>query len=161
MELVIKFGAEIGLKKDEIDILSHGAMLHDIGKQQIPNRILQKKGPLTERERAFIKMHPKIGYDLLKNSGIEEKTLHIVLYHHERIDGRGYPCGLQGNAIPKLARILSIVDAYDAMTYNRVYRKALDHETALKEIENNIGTQFDPEFGDAFLHIYRKHKPYP
>lgn len=157
--MVRNFGRAIGLTKHELDTLSCGAMLHDIGKQRIPRSILEKKGPLTERERAFIKMHPKIGYDLLKNSGIEEKTLHIVLYHHERIDGRGYPCGLQGNTIPKLARILSIVDAYDAMTYNRVYRKALDHETALKEIENNIGTQFDPEFGNAFLRIYRNKKP--
>lgn len=128
-----------------------GALLHDVGKIGIPDRILRKQGPLTDEEWEIMKSHPQWGYDMLRGILFLQPVLDIVLYHHERFDGSGYPHGLSGQAIPLSARIFMIADAYDAMTNDRPYRKAMKAEDALAEIERCTPSQFDPEVVSAFM----------
>jgi HD-GYP domain-containing protein (c-di-GMP phosphodiesterase class II) len=128
-----------------------GASLHDIGKVVISDSILRKRGPLDPREMAEIKTHPVAGARLIGPVGPARAGLPHVLYHHERWDGGGYPTGRAGQTIPEEARLLSVVDAFDAMTSMRPYRRALPAPTALAEIERCAGTQFDPAIAEAFL----------
>lgn len=149
----VAIAEKMNLTKEMIDNIRIGALLHDIGKIGIPEDILTKPSKLTTEEYNVIKKHPEVGYDMIKHvanfkqSGISD----IVLYHHERFDGKGYPLGLKGNEIPLPARIVALADAFDAMTSTRVYREQLPLEHVLNEIENNKGTQFDPDVVDAFL----------
>lgn len=137
-----------------------GGLLHDIGKIGVPESILNKPSRLTENEFNQIKQHPQMGYDMLtyipyfKKNGI----LDMVLYHHEKFDGTGYPHRLQGETIPMVARIMAVSDAFDAMTSRRKYRDEIDLEYALSEIKNGKGTQFDPEISDVFLGLIEKNK---
>lgn len=131
--------------------LEGGALLHDVGKVGIRDAVLLKPGPLTDEEYKEMQLHPIIGAQMVKKLGCLSGCLDAVLYHHERIDGYGYPYGLKGKEIPIIARIASIADAYDAMTTNRIYRKAMPHDQALEEILRNSDTQFDPEIVKEFV----------
>ncbi|WP_052404820.1 HD-GYP domain-containing protein [Bacillus rubiinfantis] len=158
---VAKYAVEIAkgldLSEQEIEAIYQGGLLHDIGKIGIPEHVLLKPGQLTNEEYNIIKKHPVIGYDMIKHvSDFSEKgILEIVLYHHERYDGKGYPHGLKGEQIPLGARILAIADTFDAMTSRRVYRNEIDLKQTLQEIQNNKGLQFDPEITDVFLAMYK------
>ncbi|MGB7296763.1 MAG: HD-GYP domain-containing protein [Candidatus Aminicenantales bacterium] len=140
---------------DEIalDNIRKGALLHDIGKIAIPDAILKKPDPLSAAEWDKIKLHPVLGYGLIKEIKMVKEVGHVILYHHERYDGSGYPKGLKGEAIPLEARIFALADALDAITSHRPYRKERDFATARREIENNRGGQFDPLIVDAFCSI--------
>ncbi|NLH49765.1 MAG: response regulator [Myxococcales bacterium] len=144
---------EVGCSKEELDILQFAGMLHDIGKIGISDAILQKKGRLTDEEYEIIKQHPVIGARILEPLGMLPHEKAIIRHHHERWDGKGYPDGLAGRDIPFLARIVSLADAYDAMTSDRVYRKGLSHEVAVSEIKRNAWYQFDGNLSRAFLEM--------
>ncbi|SDN43053.1 HDIG domain-containing protein [Psychrobacillus sp. OK028] len=136
-----------------VAILSMGSYFHDIGKLAIPIEILNKPGKLTDDEWKIIKMHTTLGAEMMRNHEIERirKAAFIVEEHHERYDGKGYPYGLIGNEISIEASIVSVVDAFDAMTTNRVYRGAMTIEEAIQEMKDGKGTQFHPEVVDEFL----------
>jgi len=143
-----------------IDIMTESAPLHDIGKIAISDEILKKKGPLTTEEFEIMKKHTLYGKQMFEKimTGIENrdfiKTAHNMIYHHhERWNGKGYPENLSNNNIPLEARIMSIADAYDAMTSTRVYSPAISHEEAKAELIRCKGTQFDPHLIDVFLSI--------
>jgi len=144
-------GREVGLRESELSQLSLVAILHDIGKVAIPEQILEKPGPLTNKEWKVMREHAAIGYRILVSSPDLIEVAEGVLSHHERWDGRGYPRGLKGEEIPILARIISIVDAYDAMTTDRPYRRKMIPQDAIREIEMCAGTQFDPHLARLFV----------
>lgn len=143
----------LGLTHEEIDKLHLFAILHDIGKIGISDQILNKPSSLTEEETAIMRKHPEIGYRIAMASPDFASVADLILTHQERWDGTGYPNHLSGEQIPLLSRILAVADAYDAMTEDRVYRKALPREVALSEIRNGAGTQFDPRIAAVFLEI--------
>ncbi|WP_255294983.1 HD-GYP domain-containing protein [Bacillus sp. AFS041924] len=144
------------LSKGLCTVIHQGGLLHDIGKIGIPEHILLKNEKLTDEEYNTIKQHPVIGYDIIKHIAIfnENGIFDIVLYHHERYDGKGYPEGLKGEQIPLTARIVAIADSYDAMISNRSYRKGMPVEECLKDIEKFKGIQFDPKIMDVFLSLF-------
>jgi HD-GYP domain-containing protein (c-di-GMP phosphodiesterase class II) len=132
------------------------ALLHDIGKVGVPDAILKKNGPLTPEERAIINRHPEYSWSILRLfPGLEEASLY-ALHHHESMDGTGYPAGLKGQDIPLVSRIISVIDAYDAMVSNRCYRKGLPHEEAVSRLVKASGTQFDGEVVQIFMPIAEK-----
>lgn len=133
--------------------IERGALLHDIGKIGIPESILRKAGPLTEKEREIVKEHPLLGYEMIEEFRFLHKASLVVLFHHENYDGRGYPYGLKGEEIPLEARIFSIADTLDAITSDRPYRKGQSFKRAFDEIEKGRGTQFDPHIVDAFFSV--------
>lgn len=137
-------GLRLGLPEDARHQLRYSAVLHDIGKIAIPDRVLLKPGPLDPDERALMEEHPRLGHDLLAGIEMLRPIAHTVLAHHERWDGQGYPLGLKGEAIPLQARIISVVDALSAMTTDRPYRKARPLAWALAELRKHAGSQFDP-----------------
>jgi HD-GYP domain-containing protein (c-di-GMP phosphodiesterase class II) len=134
-----------------LQVLSVGAPLHDIGKAAVAEEILRKPGPLDPLELAEIRRHPLAGARLIDPGGPAGPAIPYLLYHHERWDGNGYPIGRAGCAIPEEARLLAVVDAFDAMTSLRPYRRALPAPRALLEIERCSGSQFDPAMAEAFL----------
>ncbi len=146
----------LGLSEREKDILKIAGILHDIGKIAVPENILLKKGKLTEEEFEIIKLHAPFGNEILKPLRFFHHEREIILYHHERWDGSGYPEGLVGEEIPFLARILAVADSFDAMTSDRVYRKAMTFEDALKEIRELSGIKYDPVVVNAFEFYLRK-----
>lgn len=152
-QLAKKIGSKLNLSQVELDHIELLATLHDIGKVGIPESILKKPGKLTQDEWKEMKKHPEIGYRIAMSSHNLAPISSYILCHHERWDGNGYPQGLKENEIPLLSRIISIVDAYDAMTADRVYRKAMSHEDALEEIKQCSGTQFDPDLVEIFTEI--------
>ena len=129
---------------------AHGFLLHDIGKVGIPESILTKRGPLTPAEWEVMRTHPDVGAHIVTPIRLLGDSVDVVRFHHERFDGGGYPSGLKGEAIPLSARIFSIVDAFDAMTTDRPYRRAMSAEQAVAEVQRCAGTQFDPEVVEAF-----------
>lgn len=133
--------------------IERGALLHDIGKVGIPDKILRKAGSLTFMEREVVKEHPLLGYEIIQEFQFLKKAGQVILYHHESFDGTGYPYGLSGEEIPLEARIFAIADTLDAITSDRPYRKGKPFGVALREIEKNKATQFDPYIVDAFLSI--------
>jgi HD-GYP domain-containing protein (c-di-GMP phosphodiesterase class II) len=141
---------ELGFSGAEAERVRVAGVLHDIGKIGVADSILQKPGPLTDAEYEAMKKHPEIGARILGGSGMAD-IRQWVLCHHERPDGRGYPAGMAGDEIPLEARILSVGDAYEAMTSDRVYRKAIGPEAAREELLRWAGAQFDAEVVDAFL----------
>jgi putative nucleotidyltransferase with HDIG domain len=149
---------EMGLSRKECEDVHIGGLLHDVGKIGVPEAILKKTGRLDFEEFQQIKKHPIIGYKILEHISIFRKNgvLDMVKHHHERYDGNGYPDGLKGKDIPKLARIMAVADAFDAMTARRVYREANDLEFAINEISKNKGTQFDPEIAEIFLKMVER-----
>jgi diguanylate cyclase (GGDEF)-like protein len=150
-ELSTRVGRMLNLMEKDLGELQLLGMLHDIGKIGIDDKILNKPGKLTEEEWAIMKRHPEIGYRIARASHKLARIADYILTHHERWDGAGYPKGLKGEDIPLLSRILAVADAYDAMTEDRVYRKAMSKEQAVEEIRRNAGTQFDPLIANIFI----------
>lgn len=144
----------LGIKdKKTLDSIRRGALLHDVGKIAIPDSILKKPGPLSPQEWEKVKLHPSLGFKLVKEINLVKEVGNIILYHHERYDGTGYPMQLKKKDIPVEARIFALADALDAITSFRPYRKERDFEIAKKEILANSGTQFDPEGVEAFCSL--------
>jgi putative nucleotidyltransferase with HDIG domain len=150
--LILAQHSGINSRRALLDI-ERGALLHDIGKIGIPEEILQKKGPLTEEEMEIIKYHPLIGFAMIEEFSFLQGAAEIVLFHHERYDGSGYPFGLQGEEIPLAARLFSLSDTLDAITSDRPYRRGRSFEDALPEIEKCSGSQFDPKLVEIMLSI--------
>lgn len=152
-----KVALKLNLSAPEIQNIEIGALLHDIGKIGTPEDILLKPGKLSDKEFESIMLHPTQGYDII--SGIRELCIRgidkSILHHHERFDGSGYPSGLVGSEIPLAARIISVCDAFDAMTTSRSYSPALSPEAALEQLKSNAGTQFDETVVDAFIDCYQ------
>ncbi len=144
---------EMGCTEEELDVINVAGSLHDIGKIGIRDDILLKPGRLTGEEYEKIKEHPVIGADIISKLGLWDREMEIIRHHHERFDGKGYPDGLKGEEIPKLARIMSVADCYDAMASDRAYRRKMDKQDVLAVISKNSGTQFDPAAVDAFLRV--------
>ena len=143
------------ISPDEKDALNWASVLHDTGKIGVPEEILTKKGKLTQEEFSLIKEHPERGYRILRPIDQLKESLNGIRHHHERIDGAGYPMGLEGEEIPLHARIIAIADTYDAMTSCRSYRSGLSHENAIAEIIRVKGTQLDPEIVEIFINLVR------
>ncbi|HLS52640.1 MAG TPA: HD-GYP domain-containing protein, partial [Tissierellaceae bacterium] len=142
-----------GLDYDRIQNIKRAAVLHDIGKIAINDNILHKSTKLTQSEFAHIMKHPTVGADIISEMDFLKDVADIIRYHHERYDGTGYPEGIGGDEVPLEAYILAIADAYDAMTTDRPYRKALERKEALKEIGKNAGSQFHPSLAEKFISI--------
>ncbi len=151
----MQLAKNLGLDRKTQKRIYQAGLLHDIGKLFVPKSILDKNGKLTEEEYNEVKKHPVIGAELIEEGANLRKISLIVRFHHERWDGNGYPQGLKGESIPLESRIMAVCDAFDAMTSNRSYRKALEKEKALEEIANNIGKQFDPLVAKQFLKMMR------
>lgn len=144
----------LGIKdKTTLDNIRKGALLHDIGKIAIPDSILKKSSRLSLEEWEKIKLHPSLGFGLIKEIKLVKEVGNIILYHHEKYDGTGYPEGLKKEEIPLEARIFALADALDAITSYRPYRKERNFKEAKKEIKNNVGTQFDPQMVNAFCSL--------
>lgn len=146
-------GEAIGLEGQDLAALARGALLHDIGKIGVPDRILRKTGPLSPREHGVVRSHPTTGGRILEGIPFLQDALAVVLHHHECWDGSGYPDGQRGEEISLLARVFAIVDCFDAMTSDRPYRGALSYAEAVTEIRRCSGVQFDPEIVRAFAAI--------
>lgn len=155
-EYSVLIARELGWNEKELSNLKNAAHLHDIGKIAIPDTILNKPSKLSEEEFSIIKEHTIIGANILKNISLIDHVQEIVRNHHERYDGNGYPDGLKGKEIPLHARIVTVADSYDAMSSQRIYRNQLPPEKIIQELENNKGTQFDPEITDIFLKLLRE-----
>ena len=151
----VKIGEAFSLQKDELEILRLGGVFHDIGKIATADDILFKTESLDNKEYNEVKKHTLKGAHILSAVSMFKNVVPIVKYHHERIDGKGYPEGLKGDKIPFLARILSVADAFDAMTSDRLYRSKLDLDEAVSQLVNSAGTQFDTEVVDRFVALLR------
>ena len=149
-KLTVELARNLGIPESQIVHIERGAMLHDVGKIGVPDEILQKPAALNDNEWEAMRKHPLLAGLLVSKVGFLEPAMPILLYHHEKYDGTGYPFGLAGTNIPLEARIFTIVDAYDAMTQDRPYRDAMSHHDAMEEIRANNGTQFDPDIVAAF-----------
>lgn len=145
---------EIGFSDKKVEDMRMAGLFHDIGKINMSFQVLNKKGPLTEDEYEDVKRHSEASYRILRSVDEFSGSAESVLYHHERYDGKGYPMGLKGEQIPIESRIITIADAYEAMTSNRPYRDKISHEEAVKELIKNSGTQFDPVLVDTFIHKF-------
>ncbi len=155
--LAVETAREIGCSEQEIRLVRLSALLHDIGKIGIPDAVLDKAGPLTVEEWEIMRLHPQIGQRILSQAGGVFATLaHIIVAHHERWDGKGYPMGLLEHNIPIEARILTVVDLFDAMTSRRIYRQPTSVEDARLELLRCAGSQFDPEVVIAFLRVFSR-----
>jgi HD-GYP domain-containing protein (c-di-GMP phosphodiesterase class II) len=148
-----QLGQLTGLEENEIRHLYLGALLHDIGKEFISNAVVEKVNPLTRAEFYQIQCHPLLGYIYLRQHTSNNVILNIVLYHHERLNGTGYPYGLKINKIPLESKICAVVDVWDALISNRCYHKAWDATRVLEYIWMRAGTQFDPDVVLLFLKI--------
>ncbi|PKM87598.1 MAG: phosphohydrolase [Firmicutes bacterium HGW-Firmicutes-12] len=153
-ELVTRFSMYLNFSPTSIFLLRLLAEYHDIGKVSIPVSILSKPGPLNSDEISLIRQHSETGHRIVKSCSDLAPIADLVLKHHEHWDGNGYPLGLKGESIPIECRILGIVDAYEAMTSNRPYRKAKTHEQAKQELINYSGTQFDSAIVNQFLEMF-------
>lgn len=151
--------ARVGVPDAEIDQIRIASLLHDLGKLAIPQEILDNPEPLSERDWQTITEHPRLGEMVIEEASRIRDAIPVVLHHHERYNGSGYPDGLKGTAIPLGARIVAIADAYHAMVHERPYQAARPHEEALAELQRNAGSQFDPDLVAAFCDLYREEVP--
>ncbi len=151
-----RLGEKLGLAETELGYLEWAGILHDVGKIGIAEAVLNKPGRLTEEEFAQVKLHPRLGYDVLRPVSTLEPLLEAVLYHHENFDGSGYPEGIAGETIPLSARILRVVDTFDALTSTRTYRDGMSLERALAVIAEETGQSFDPRISTAFLELIQE-----
>jgi putative nucleotidyltransferase with HDIG domain len=149
--LSLLLARELSLRSSQLKTIVAGALLHDIGKIRVPDDVLKKAGRLTDDEFAEIKKHTEYGVELLRNKEFPWDVKPLILHHHERLDGSGYPAGLRGEDIPIGARIICIADVFDALTSDRVYRSAFDAKTALKMMTDEAGTTFDPVLLKCFI----------
>lgn len=156
-ELMAKLAAILNLSDNKITDLRLLGQFHDIGKVGIPDQILFKPGPLTREERTIMQRHPEIGHRIAQSAPDLMPIADWILKHHEWWNGEGYPLGLKGGQIPLECRILAITDAYDAMTSDRPYRKAMPHQAAISELQQCAGTQFDPYLVEQFMQIFQQH----
>jgi HD superfamily phosphohydrolase YqeK len=147
----VMIATEIGMRPERVGAIRYAGMLHDVGKLGVPTSVLQKRSSLTDDEYAAVQLHPMRGLDIVREIGFLDEALAGIMHHHERIDGRGYPMGLAGDEIPEFARVLSVADAFDAMTSDRSYRGARPVPEAIAELRKWAGKQFDPAFVDAFV----------
>jgi putative nucleotidyltransferase with HDIG domain len=154
--LTLDLARACGIHEDELEYVYQGAMLHDIGKMAIPDKILFKDSFLTDEEWDVMRTHPKVAYDMLSSISFLEKALVIPAYHHEWWDGGGYPFGLKGEEIPLAARVFAVVDVWDALLSDRPYRKAWTQDEVLKYFKDQSGKQFDPEIMGRFLRLLAK-----
>jgi HD-GYP domain-containing protein (c-di-GMP phosphodiesterase class II) len=150
-QMALAVGGQLGMSDHELEALRYGAILHDIGKIGVPDAVLQKPGKLDTTDWAAMRQHPVIGAGILAPVPQLAGAAQIVRHHHERYDGKGYPDGLAGEAIPLGARILTVVDSYSAITDKRVYKDARPAGEAVAELKRYAGTQFDPRVVEAFL----------
>ncbi|MGL5856907.1 MAG: HD-GYP domain-containing protein [Angustibacter sp.] len=149
-------GRTLRLSDHRTEMLHFAGMLHDVGKIGVPTRVLQKTAPLTDVEYRELARHPVQGVRVVRDIGFLKEAYEGILHHHERMDGRGYPLGLAGKAIPEFARIIAVVDAFDSMTSTRAYRRARTLPEALAELADCAGSQFDPQYVAAFREALRK-----
>ena len=143
---------------EEMERLRISAVLHDIGKIGVEDRVLRKEGPLDQEELAQMRRHPEIGAHIVKHIDGLKDVVPAILYHQERFDGKGYPAGIKNGEIPIFARIIAAADTFDAMTSDRPYRKALADQVALDELKKFAGIQFDQQVVEAFIRAYEKGK---
>jgi len=155
-EYATKIAAALELSDEWIKNIRYGSWLHDCGKIGIPESILNFNGPLTEEDKRIVEKHSRWGAELAQLAQLPSPIANIIAYHHERYDGSGYPNRLKNDVIPLEARIVSVADAYDAMTTDRPYRKRLSHEEAYRTLQEERGKSFDPEIIDTFLSILDK-----
>ncbi|MFV2121804.1 HD-GYP domain-containing protein, partial [Streptomyces sp. Act-28] len=153
----VMIGDELGMDGDRLEVLRFAGTLHDVGKIGVPTRVLRKDGPLTREERRIIELHPEYGHEMVRGIGFLGEARAAILHHHERLDGKGYPYGLQGAEIPELARVVAVADAFDAMTSTRSYSRARPVPAALAELARCAGTQFDPAMVDALTRALARH----
>jgi putative nucleotidyltransferase with HDIG domain len=149
----VRLAREMGLGPDELAHIRRGALLHDIGKMGVPDRILLKPGPLTEEEWGIMRQHPVLAYNMLLPIAYLRPALDIPYCHHEKWDGTGYPRGLRGEQIPLAARIFAVVDVWDALRSDRPYRMAWPPAKVMEHIRSLAGTHFDPRVAEAFLNL--------
>ncbi len=155
-EWAVRVARQLGIPEADFYQIEVAALLHDIGKIGVPDSILKKEGKLTDEERELMNKHPEYSWSILRLfAGLDKASLY-ALHHHESYDGRGYPGGLKGSEIPIGSRIVSVIDAYDAMVSNRCYRKGLSHEEAVRRLNAAAGSQFDPIVVRAFAEIAQK-----
>jgi HD-GYP domain-containing protein (c-di-GMP phosphodiesterase class II) len=147
----MRVGQELGLSEEQLQNLEVAALLHDIGKMGVPDAILRKPGKLDAEEYALMKKHPEYGWAVLRNLPGFERAALDILHHHENYGGTGYPAGLKETEIPVVSRIVSVIDAFDAMVSSRPYRKGLPYEEAVRRLVESSGTQFDPAVVQCFL----------
>jgi diguanylate cyclase (GGDEF)-like protein len=150
---------QLGLPREEIERIRIASLLHDLGKLAVPSEILDKPASLSDQEWQAIGEHPRIGQVILEQATALREAVPVVLHHHERFNGGGYPHGLKGNEIPLGARIVAVADAYHAMIHDRPYKSALTHDAALAELRSHAGTQFDPDVVALFCSVYAKGVP--
>lgn len=150
-ELAVALGERLGMDRTELTSLRRGALLHDIGKIGVPDRILNKPGSLDDDEWAVMRTHPEIARELLASIAFLEDAIDVPAHHHERWDGGGYPDGLAGEAIPLAARIFAVVDVWDALRSDRPYRSAWTTDAVVRHVREGAGRHFDPRVVDAFL----------
>jgi len=155
-DLAATIAKQMGLPDEQVHAIHLAGTVHDLGKIQIPAEILSKPGKITDIEFSLIKIHPQAGYDILKDISFPWPIAQMVLQHHERLDGSGYPQGLRGDAILLGARILSVADVVEAMSSHRPYRPGLGIEVALAEITRQCGIYFDPAVVEACLRVFRE-----
>lgn len=159
-DYALAIAKRMGKPEEEQKIVYIAGLLHDVGKIRIPEEVISKPEKPTEEEYEQIKVHPIIGYHILRGIHEDERIAYAAKYHHERYDGTGYPNGLEGENIPEIARIIGVADAYDAMASNRSYRSALPQEVIRSEIEKGKGNQFDEKIADIMLQIIDEDKDY-
>lgn len=151
-------GDKLNLSEEDKKVLKYGAYMHDIGKINIPKEVLNKKMPLTNKEWEMLKQHPINGIDIIKSVDSLKNIVPLILHHHERYDGKGYPSQLKGDDIPYLARVLTVVDSFDAMTSNRPYNIGKNYDEGIIELRKCSSTQFDPDIVEAFIKVVEENK---
>ena len=159
--IVVAMARTLDLPPAEVERIRTAALLHDVGKVAVSQEILDKPTALTSAEWRSVVQHPRIGQVILEQAAALKEAVPIILHHHERYSGHGYPFGLRGNDIPIGARIVAIADAYDAMTHDRPYKRAMSHELAIAELRRHAGTQFDPELVTLFCDLFASRPPVP
>jgi putative nucleotidyltransferase with HDIG domain len=157
--IALALARSLGLPSHDLETLTNAGYLHDIGKIGISDSILLKPGPLTLKEREVIETHPLIGQKIVEPLGFNSQERDLILLHHERWDGAGYPHGLEGASIPFLSRLLALADVFDALTSDRPYRQAFSTADALAVIEVQAGRQFDPDLTRKFVHMFKNLEP--